>query len=87
VDPIATPTVSIIDRAFQPEAISVSAGDTVAWDNDDSEGHTVTAVDGAFNSGVMTVGDAFSMTFETAGTFDYLCAIHPEMQGTVSVEP
>jgi plastocyanin len=87
VDPIATPTVSIIDRAFQPEAISVSAGDTVAWDNDDGEGHTVTAVDGAFNSGVMTVGDAFSMTFETAGTFDYFCAIHPEMQGTVSVGP
>lgn len=78
-------TVSLVDRSFRPGRIEVGAGETVLWSNDDSEGHTVTAVDGAFNSGVMTVGDEFSSTFDTAGTFDYFCAIHPEMTGTVTV--
>lgn len=78
-------TVSTIDRAFQPDDVEVSAGESVLWTNDDTEGHTVTAVDGAFNSGVMTVSDEFSVTFETVGTFDYFCAIHPEMTGTVNV--
>ncbi len=78
-------TVSTIDRAFQPEAIEVTVGEAVTWTNDDTEGHTVTAVDGSFNSPIMTVGDEFSTTFETVGTFDYFCAIHPEMAGTVTV--
>jgi len=82
--PTAT-TVSVIDRSFQPGAVEVVAGDTVTWSNDDSGGHTVTAVEGGFDSGIMTVGEAFSTTFETAGTFDYFCAIHPEMTGTVTV--
>ena len=46
---------------------------------------SLTADDGSFNSGIMTVGDEFSTTFGTAGTFDYFCAIHPEMTGTVTV--
>ncbi len=78
-------TVSTIDRAFQPAAIEVSPEETVTWSNDDTEGHTVTAVNGDFNSGVMTVGDEFSHTFEKAGSFDYFCAIHPEMSGAVTV--
>jgi plastocyanin len=45
----------------------------------------VTAVDGSFNSGVLTVGNEFTETFETPGSFDYFCAIHPEMRGTVTV--
>jgi plastocyanin len=78
-------SVSTIDRAFLPDAIEVSVGEAVTWTNDDTEGHTVTADDGGFNSGIMTVGDEFSTTFVTLGTFDYFCAIHPEMTGTVSV--
>jgi plastocyanin len=87
LDPIESSgaTVSTVDRLFQPDAIEVGVGDSVTWTNDDSEGHTVTANDGSFNSGIMTVGDEFSTTFETAGTFDYFCAIHPEMTGTVTV--
>lgn len=79
------PTVSMIERAFQPAATEVTPGQAVTWTNDDTEGHTVTAVDGSFNSGIMTVGDEFSMPFDSVGTFDYFCAIHPEMVGTVTV--
>ena len=81
-----TPTaVSVIDRSFQPETLEIAPGDTVTWSNDDTEGHTVTSSAAAFNSGVMTVGDEFSVSFDAAGTFDYFCATHPEMTGTVVV--
>jgi plastocyanin len=83
--PAIEAAVSIIDRSFQPSQIEVHLGDAVMWSNDDGEGHTVTAVDGDFNSGVLTVGDEFSTVFETPGSYDYFCAIHPGMTGTVTV--
>lgn len=83
--PAAATPVSIVDRSFAPEAIEVVASGAVTWSNDDTEGHTVTAVDGSFDSGIMTIGDEFSLTFEEVGSFDYFCAIHPEMTGTVTV--
>ena len=45
----------------------------------------MSATDGAFESGLMAGGVTFSQVFETPGAFDYVCAIHPEMRGTVTV--
>ena len=77
--------VDISDRTFVPADITVSVGDSVEWTNLDDEGHTVTATEGAFESGLMAGGVTFSEVFDTPGTFDYVCAIHPEMRGTVTV--
>jgi plastocyanin len=77
--------IDITDRTFVPANITVSVGDSVQWTNLDDEGHTVSATEGAFESGVMAGGVTFSQIFDTPGTFDYACAIHPEMQGTVTV--
>jgi plastocyanin len=90
VQSTATPTsepaaVSIIDLTFDPATIEVDAGATVTWTNDDSVPHTVTARDADFNSGVMMSADSFSQTFSEPGTYDYFCAIHPSMTGTVVV--
>lgn len=89
VDASAAPTigaaVSIIDRSFRPGEIEIHPGDTVSWSNDDGQGHTVTAVNGEFDSGVLAVGAEFSTVFETAGSYDFFCAIHPDMTGTVIV--
>jgi len=82
---VAQSPVTMLGRAFQPGTVEVAAGQTVDWLNDDGEAHTVSALDGSFNSGIMNSGDAFSETFETPGTFDYICAIHPTMTGTVIV--
>jgi plastocyanin len=79
------PEVTMRGSVFHPVTIEVTAGETVEWFNDDVTVHTVTALDGSFNSGVMVVGVSFSVTFATPGTVDYICAIHPEMQGTVTV--
>ena len=48
--------------------------------------HTTTATGGEWDSGTLGGGDRFSFTFTTAGSFDYVCAIHPRMTGTISVE-
>jgi plastocyanin len=77
--------VSVIDLTFEPATIEVDAGATVTWTNDDSVPHTVTARGDAFNSGVLMSGDSFSQTFATPGSYDYFCAIHPSMTGTVVV--
>jgi plastocyanin len=78
--------VTLIDESFQPPALEVAVGGTVTWENiDGDDDHTVTADDGAFNSGVMPAGTTFEHTFEAPGTFPYFCAIHPEMVGTITV--
>jgi plastocyanin len=72
---------------FDPTEVSVAVGDTVTWVNNDSVGHDVTA--DQFSSGepgAMNSGDTFEHTFEKAGTFDYVCSVHPGMEGSVTVE-
>jgi plastocyanin len=73
--------------AFNPAEITIKAGDTVTWTNEDSAGHDVTG--DAFKSGAaggIGNGDTFEHTFDEAGTFDYVCTVHPGMEGTVKVE-
>jgi plastocyanin len=79
--------VSEEDITFQPAEVSVGVGDTVTWTNNDSVDHDVTA--DSFSSGDpggMAPGDTFDHTFEEAGTFDYVCTVHPGMEGSVTVE-
>lgn len=77
--------VSLIDVTYQPSVLEIAAGSTVRWTNDDPVVHTVTARDGSFNSGVMRAGDEFSLVFETPGSYDYFCAIHPGQAGSIIV--
>jgi plastocyanin len=79
--------VSMEGIAFEPAEVTVAVGDTVTWTNNDSVAHDVTA--DSFSSGEpggMAGGDTFEHTFEEAGTFDYVCTVHPGMDGTVVVE-
>jgi plastocyanin len=77
--------VRIADFAFTPDSRSAKVGDSVKWTNEDGATHTVTADDGAFDSGNLAAGKAFSFTFDKAGTFAYHCNIHQSMTGTVTV--
>lgn len=78
-------TVNIVDFLFTPQVLEISVGTTVTWTNSDSAQHTATANDGAFDSGTLAQGDSFSFTFTETGTFDYICAIHPNMTGQIVV--
>jgi plastocyanin len=76
---------TIVDFAFQPTPTSIVAGSTVTWTNDGVAPHTVTATDGSFDSGLLSAGATFSRRFDRAGTFAFLCAVHPEMRGSIVV--
>ncbi|MEZ4411496.1 MAG: plastocyanin/azurin family copper-binding protein [Gemmatimonadales bacterium] len=75
--------------AYDPDSITVSlaAHPRVIWANDDGLRHTVTADSGAFDSGSISSGEAYSHTFSATGTYSYHCAIHPSMVGTLVVTP
>ena len=57
----------------------------MTWLNNGPSAHTATADDGSFNTGVLPKGHSASHTFTKAGTFTYICSIHPFMHGTVVV--
>jgi plastocyanin len=79
--------VSMKDIKFNPGTVKIKAGQTVTWTNDDSVGHDVTGDD--FKSGDpggLANGDTFEHTFKKAGTFDYVCSVHPGMEGKVEVK-
>jgi plastocyanin len=86
--PTATNTVAIQDFAFSPANITVKVGDTVTWTNKDSTAHTVTADTASADapaSGNVAQNGTYTFTFKKAGTYIYHCAIHPNMQGSVTV--
>ncbi|HEV8360931.1 MAG TPA: CARDB domain-containing protein [Candidatus Thermoplasmatota archaeon] len=82
---IAAVHVHISGFAFSPKTPDVAVGDTVTWDNHDAATHTVTALDGSFNSGNLLTGATFSRTFTSVGTFNYRCNIHTSMTGAIRV--
>lgn len=87
--PVATDAVAIKGFAFSPANITVKAGTTVTWTNQDSATHTVTAdtaSSDAPDSGDLAPGKSYSFTFQKAGTYMYHCAIHPNMVGMVTVQ-
>jgi len=87
VDPSSSAnTVNIKSYSFQPSTLSVPAGTTVTWHNQDNAQHTVTSdTQGQFDSGAISTGNKFTYTFPTPGSYSYHCSIHPGMKGTIVV--
>jgi plastocyanin len=84
--PVATTSVTVSDDQFTPPNIQVSPGATVTWTWSANAGqHNVTFSDVA--STTLSAGGFFTRTFGTAGTFSYLCTLHPSvMTGSVLVK-
>lgn len=72
---------------YSVNVLTIKAGTTVRWTNEDGMLHTVTDVNGTFDSGFMNQGDTWSYTFNEPGEFEYFCAPHPWMRAKVIVEP
>lgn len=77
--------VSIIDFTFDPQTLEIPVGTTVTWTNNDTAQHTATSNDGVWDSDILEQGESFSFTFEEAGTYDYICSLHPNMTGQIVV--
>ena len=81
-------TVKMRDIEFLPKRITVKRGQTVGWVNSDGVAHNVTKEQGPgsdFHSSTMNQGATYAHTFTKAGTFDYVCTIHPNQKGVVTV--
>ena len=82
----ADTAVKIANFTFDPPQLTVKAGTTVVWTNDDDIPHTVTSTTLIFKSAALDTNDKFSFTFATPGTYKYFCSLHPHMTGTIVVE-
>ena len=80
-----TASVDIVDLAFEPAALEVPSGTSVRWTNTGAAPHTATAADGTFDSATLETGATFEHTFESPGTYAYLCNVHPNMTGSIVV--
>jgi len=78
--------VQIDQFSFAPQRITVKAGTTVTWINDDDIPHTVASSSKLFKSKTLDTKDKFSFTFTTPGAYEYFCSIHPHMTGAIVVE-
>jgi len=77
--------VHLTDFSFKPASATVSAGDTVEFVNDDAFPHTITASNGAFDSGNLDEHKSWSYTFKKAGIYALICTYHPNMKGMLTV--
>lgn len=79
--------VKMKDIEFVPADITGKVGDTVKWTNDDAVAHTVTATSGEdFDSGTVEGGGTYEYKLDKAGKIDYVCTIHPNQKGTITVQ-
>jgi plastocyanin len=77
--------VNINGFTFGPTVMKVTAGQPVTWTNADDSPHQVTVAGKPLRTAVLLKGQSASLTFDEAGTFGYICGLHPNMKGTVEV--
>ena len=82
----STATVNIENFKFAPATLTIPAGTTVIWKNEDDSPHRIGDKDGTFKSAALDTDDTFSHTFATPGTYSYICTIHPYMRATIIVK-
>jgi amicyanin len=78
--------VTIDNFTFTSKEMTVPVGTTVKWVNHDDIPHNVIDKSKAFRSKALDTDDSYSFTFASAGTYDYFCGLHPQMQGKIVVK-
>ena len=81
------PAVTISNYSFLPATLTVDKGATVMWVNKDGDVHTIKSTGGpeTFSSPALDSGNRFGFTFQRAGTYHYICSVHPYMHGVIVV--
>lgn len=79
-------TVVIKDFSFTPANLTIKAGDTVTWVNQDSAQHSAwESSNNSFDTGLLSTGQSAALTFATAGSFNYRCRPHGNMRGAITI--
>ena len=82
-----TYNIEIRGFAFNPSSLTIKAGDTVTWTNEDSVLHKIASDSGnELSSDALSNGQTYSHTFTVAGIYSYHCGIHTSMKGTIIVQ-
>ena len=77
--------VSILSAGFVPGTVNIKVGESVTWMNEDHTAHNVAGA--GLVSGEIAPGKSYSHTFDTPGTYNYICTLHPSTAGLVIVTP
>jgi plastocyanin len=85
VDAVPSATVRMRDYLYAPMTLTIRAGDTVEWVNDDDVVHTVTSENAGFDSRGIQRGERWRARFTEPGVYPYYCGPHPFMKGVVVV--
>lgn len=82
-----TVEVAMENIAYNPETVTVKVGQKITWTNEDGVQHDVESTSGEqIDSELFGEGGTFSFTPTKAGTIEYVCTVHPGMDGTIVVE-
>ena len=81
--------VAIADFEYDPDPVTLQAGGTITWTNEDTAAHTATsdpdAAPAEFDTGALEQGDSDEVALDEPGTYEYVCSFHATMGGTVEV--
>ena len=83
--PVSAATVKIASSGFDPESVTVPAGDAVTFTNDDNQDHRLVANDSSFDTGTLRQGESTVVLFADAGTVKYKDSLDPLLTGQVEV--
>jgi plastocyanin len=81
----ASGDVTMADFSFAPRSLTIAVGQSLTFVNAGSARHSATAKDGSFDTGLLARGGTARKTFNTPGTFPYVCTLHANMTGTILV--
>ena len=82
-------SVDVVDIDYDPREVTVAKGGKVTWTQTGDQPHTVTKESGPgpeFDSDTLNSGDTFEQKFDTPGTIEYVCKIHPQQRGSITVK-
>lgn len=82
----ATIQVVMENLVVSPAEVSAKVGDTVEWINEDVFAHTATARNGDFDV-TMPPKKTVTSVLTKAGTVEYYCRYHPNMQAVLKIAP
>ena len=80
------PDVNIMGFAFGPNKVAATVGQPVRWLNGDDSPHQITVTGTKERSAILTKGQSATMAFNTPGSYDYICGLHPSMKGVIEVK-
>lgn len=82
------PVVKIVSFQFEPKTLTVKAGSTVKWTNEDTATHSIkdtSQLATPVSPDLVGKGSTFSITYGQPGSYSYICGIHQYMSGSVQV--